>query len=389
MAYLDHAATTPVLPAVVEAMAAAQTRTGNASALHAAGRRARRAVEEAREAIAAALAARPSEIVFCSGGTESDNLAVKGLFWARRAVDPTRTRVLVGATEHHAVRDAAGWLAAHEGAGRSDVPADSTGLITPQALAGVLAPDVAVTSLMWANNEIGTVAPIAELAALAHERGSLFHTDAVQAMATEPVSFADSGVDALTVTGHKIGGPTGVGVLVLRRDLDCEPLLHGGGQERRIRSGTVDVAGIVGLAVAVEHAVAERAALAARLESLRTRLLAGLRTQVPDLVVNGHPQHRLPGLLHASFPGCEGDALLMLLDAAGVECSTGSACNAGVSEPSPVLLALGASESVARGSLRFSLGHTTTVADVDAAVAAIAPAVHRARRAGATMAALA
>lgn len=389
MSYLDHASTTPVRPDVIAAVAEAQADTGNASALHAAGRRARRRVEESREAIAAALDARPSEIVFTSGGTESDNLAVKGLFWSRRAADPTRVRVLAGATEHHAVHDAAHWLAAHEGAKYVDVAADRFGVVTPEALDAALGPDtadVALVSVMWANNEIGTVSPIAELAALAHERGALFHTDAVQALATLPVSFARSGADAMAVTGHKIGGPCGVGALVLRRDLDCEPLFHGGGQERDVRSGTLDVAAVVGFAAAVTAAVAERAALAARLETLRARLLDGLREQVPDLVVNGHPTERLPGLLHVSFPGCEGDAVLMLLDAAGVECSTGSACNAGVSEPSAVLLAMGASREVARGSVRFSLGHTSTTADVDAAVVAIGPAIERARRAAATMA---
>ncbi|MHA3701434.1 cysteine desulfurase family protein [Jatrophihabitans sp. YIM 134969] len=389
-AYLDHAATTPVRPDVIAAVAEAQADTGNASALHAAGRRARRRVEESREAVAEALDARPSEIVFTSGGTESDNLAVKGLFWARRAADPARVRVLTGSTEHHAVHDAAHWLAAHEGAKFVTVEADPYGVITPEALDTALGPDttdVALVSVMWANNEIGTVSPVAELAALAHERGVLVHTDAVQALATLPVSFAASGVDAMAVTGHKLGGPCGVGALVLRRDLDCEPLLHGGGQERDVRSGTLDVAAIVGFAAAVTAAVAERDALSRRLESLRSRLLAGLRSEVPDLVVNGHPTQRLPGLLHVSFPGCEGDAVLMLLDAVGVECSTGSACNAGVSEPSAVLLALGASREVARGSVRFSLGHTSTESDVDAAVAAIGPAVERARKAAATMAA--
>jgi cysteine desulfurase len=237
---------------------------------------------------------------------------------------------------------------------------------------------------MWANNEVGTVQPIAELAAVAHEFGVPMHTDAVQAFGSLAVHFAESGVDALTVTGHKIGGPPGVGALVLGRTVACMPLQHGGGQERDVRSGTLDVPGVIGLARAATLTVQRRAATAVRLGELRERLVAGLCTAVPDCVVNGHPAQRLPGFAHVSFPGCEGDALLMLLDAHGVECSTGSACSAGVAQPSHVLLAMGASVAQARGSLRFTLGHDSSEADVAAAVEAIGPAVERARRAGLT-----
>jgi cysteine desulfurase len=241
---------------------------------------------------------------------------------------------------------------------------------------------VALVSVMWANNEVGTVQPVAALAEVAHAHGVPMHTDAVQAVGQLPVSFRDSGVDALTVTGHKIGGPCGVGALLLGRSVGCTPLLHGGGQERDVRSGTVDTAGVVGFALAAELAVARRAATAARLVELRDALVAGVLAQDRQAVLNGDPTDRLPGNAHFSFPGCEGDSLLMLLDARGVECSTGSACSAGVAQPSHVLLAMGSGAALARGSLRMSLGHTSTQADVDAAIEAVGPAVERARRAG-------
>jgi cysteine desulfurase len=387
MPYLDHAATTPMLPEAVTAVADAMADLGNPSSLHGAGRRARRSIEESREQLAAALGARPSEVIFTAGGTEADNLAVKGIYWARKAADPRRTRVIVSAVEHHAVLDAAEWLAAAQGAELVMLPVDGYGTVRPEVLADVLAADpasAAVVSVMWANNEVGTVQPIAELAAVAREYGVPFHTDAVQAIGTLPVAFAESGVDALTMTGHKLGGPVGTGALLLGRNVACVPLLHGGGQERDVRSGTLDVAGSVGLATATVTTVERRADAAARLAGLRDELIAGVTAAVPDVMVNGHPHHRLPGIAHLSFPGCEGDSLLMLLDARGVECSTGSACAAGVAQPSHVLTAMGASDATARGSLRFSLGHTSTAGDVAAAIDAIGPAVERARRAGLT-----
>jgi cysteine desulfurase len=387
MPYLDHAATTPMLPEAVAAVTAALGELGNPSSLHGAGRRARRRVEESREQLAAAVGARPSEIIFTGGGTESDNLAVKGIFWARRDADPRRRRVIASAVEHHAVMDAVDWLAAHESADVTWLPVDTAGRVEPQVLREALAADpgsVALVSVMWANNEVGTVQPVAELAAVAHEFGVPLHTDAVQAIGALDVDFAASGVDALTLTGHKLGGPYGAGALLLRRDTECAPLLHGGGQERDVRSGTLDVPGIAGLATATALATGRRAQQAPRIAALRDDLVAGVRAAAPGVVLNGHPTERLPGIAHLSFPGCEGDSLLMLLDARGVECSTGSACSAGVAQPSHVLLAMGASAAAARGSLRFSLGHTTTAADVAAAVEAIGPAVERAQRAGLT-----
>jgi cysteine desulfurase len=392
MTYLDHAATTPLLPAALAAMTEQLARVGNASSLHASGRAARRVAEQSRERLAEALGARPSEVLFTGGGTEGDNLAVKGLFWARRAADRGRRRIVVSPAEHHAVLDSVEWLEKHEGAEVTWLRVEPSGRVTPEALAAALGDgrDVAVASVMWANNEIGAVSDLAALAAVAHAVGVPLHTDAVQAVGQLPVDFSASGVDALTMTGHKLGGPMGAGALLLRRDADCTPLLHGGGQERDVRSGTLDVAAIVGLTVATVASVGEREERAPRLAALRDRLVAGIIEQVPDAELNGPAPDdvvaggpgRLPGNAHLSFPGAEGDALLMLLDARGIECSTGSACSAGVARPSHVLLAAGADAGRARSSLRFSLGHTSTDADVDAVLEVIAPVVERARRAG-------
>ena len=383
MAYLDHAASTPMLPEAIAAVTAAMASTGNPSSLHAAGRRARRLVEESRETLAQAVGARPSEVVLTGGGTESDNLAVKGMFFARRAADRRRTRILASAVEHHAVLDAVEWLVAHEGAQVTWLPVDHVGRVHPAVLADALDDDVALVSVMWVNNEVGTVQPVAALAEVAHEYGVPLHTDAVQAVGQLPLDFGASGADAMTVTGHKFGGPLGAGALLLGRDVACTPLLHGGGQERDVRSGTVDVPGVAGLAAAAVVAVERQPETAQRVGELRDRLVAGVRAAVPDAVLNGDPgAGRLPGNAHFSFPGCEGDSLLLLLDARGVEVSTGSACSAGVARPSHVLLAMGADEERARGSLRFSLGHTSTDADVDALLDALPGVVERARRAG-------
>ncbi|CAM3657531.1 cysteine desulfurase family protein [Kibdelosporangium persicum] len=378
MTYLDHAATTPMLPEAVTAMTEALTIQGNASSLHTSGRRARRVAEEARESIAEALGARPSEVIFTAGGTESDNLAVKGIYWARR--QEGRRRVLVSAVEHHAVLDAAEWLESHDDAELTWLPVDRTGRVNVDALVEELGDDVALVTAMWANNEVGTVNPVRELAEACAERGIPFHTDAVQAVSTLPVDFAESKASALTMTGHKLGGPMGIGVLLLGRDVPCAPLLHGGGQERDVRSGTVDVPAIHALATAVRAVVAHRDERARELTVLRDELVNAVRTAVPDAILNGDPG--LPTHAHFTFPGCAGDSLLMLLDAKGIECSTGSACTAGVAQPSHVLLAMGMDPAAARGSLRFSLGHTSTKADVEALAQAIGPAVERARSAG-------
>lgn len=376
MAYLDHAATTPMLPEALEAYVATAGEVGNASSLHGPGRAARKHVEESRERIAAALGARPSEVIFTSGGTESDNLAVKGIYWTRR--DLGKSRVLSSAIEHHAVLDAVHWLEDHESASVSWLPVSPSGEVLPFEIPD----DAALITVMWANNEVGTLQPIQQLAALAAAAGVPLHTDAIQAVGQVPVDFAASGVSAMTITGHKLGGPHGVGALLLGRDVTCTPLLHGGGQERDVRSGTLDVPGVVAFAVAVEHVVKQQCQEAQRLSLLREELIRRVLEVVPDAVLNGSPTERLPGNAHFGFPGCEGDALLLLLDAQQIAVSTGSACSAGVAQPSHVLLAMGADPVAARSSLRLTLGHTSTTADIDALVAALPAAVDRARSAG-------
>jgi cysteine desulfurase len=385
--YLDHAATTPIAPEALAAMVAELSRTGNASSLHHAGRQARRVVEESREQVAQAFGARPSEVVFTSGGTEADNLAVKGLYWARQQGSRARRRVLATAIEHHAVLDSVQWLGDHEGAQIEWLPVNEAGLLSPETLRAAVERDpdsVALVSVMWANNEVGAIQPVAELAAVAAGHGIPFHSDAVQAAGQVPVRMTGSHATALTITGHKIGGPVGAGALLLARGEEPVPVLHGGGQERDVRSGTLDTAAIRGFAVAAELAAARREEHAARIGQLRDTLIARVLAAVPDVVLNGPPPgaKRLPGNAHFSFPGCEGDALLMLLDARGVACSTGSACTAGVAQPSHVLLAMGADLGRARGSLRFSLGRTSTLADVETLGAVIGEVVERARRAG-------
>ncbi|MEV6554573.1 cysteine desulfurase family protein [Nocardia sp. NPDC051756] len=384
--YLDHAATTPMFPAAIEAMTAALGIVGNASSLHGSGRAARRTLEEARESIAADLGARPSEVIFTSGGTESDNLAVKGIYWARRDADPRRTRIIVSSVEHHAVIDAVEWLERHEGARVTWLPVDDEGMVSPRTLRAALSAnpdDVALVSVMWANNEVGSIQPIGELAAVAQEFGVPMHSDAVQAAAQLPIDFAASGLSAASFAGHKVGGPHGVGLLLLGRQVPCVPLLHGGGHERDLRSGTSDTAAAVGLATALHQTATELTTRTAELTALRDALIDGVLAIAPAAVLNGAPgERRLPGNVHFTFPGCEGDSLLMLLDAAGIECSTGSACTAGVASPSHVLIAMGVEPWQARGSLRFSLGHTSTRADVDALLAVLPQVVDRARAAG-------
>ncbi|MBW0019507.1 MAG: cysteine desulfurase [Mycobacterium sp.] len=384
MVYLDHAATTPMHPAAVEAMTAVLGTVGNASSLHTAGRAARRRIEESRELIADKLGARPSEVVFTAGGTESDNLAVKGIYWDRRDAEPNRRRIVTTQVEHHAVLDSVNWLVEHEGAQVTWLPTDADGSVSVAALRETLQnhDDVALVSVMWANNEVGTVLPITELSSVAAEFGIPMHSDAVQAVGQLPVDFTASNLSAMSVAAHKFGGPPGVGALVLRRNVGCEPLLHGGGQERDIRSGTPYVAGVVGMATAAQIAVDGLDVNGARLRALRDRMVKGVLTEIDDVRLNGAADPlRLPGNAHFTFRGCEGDALLMLLDANGIECSTGSACTAGVAQPSHVLVAMGADPASARGSLRLSLGHNSVDGDVDEVLEVLPAAVARARRA--------
>ncbi len=385
MAYLDHAATTPMVQASIDAMDAAFRVNGNASALHAAGRAARRIVEESRERIAVAVGCLPGEVVFTSGGTEADNLAVKGLFWARNAHGVTRKRALVSSIEHHAVLDPAHWLMQAEGAALVELPVDEYGLIDVAELRTSVAADpqsVALISVMWANNEVGTLQPIAEVVAVAREFGIPVHSDAVQALGVEAVDFAASGLSAMTLSAHKIGGPVGIGALILQRDLKPVPVLHGGGQEREVRSGTIPMPLIAGMAAAVEAAVERRDEHRVRIALLRDALIDGIQALGVGATLRGHPTARLAGNVHFTFEGCEGDAMLMLLDAAGVQVSTGSACTAGIPQPSHVLIAMGLSVAEARGALRFSLGASTSESDIAAVLAALPEAVARARNAG-------
>ncbi len=387
--YLDHAATTPVLTTVVDAVAEQMRVVGNPSSLHTAGRAARRVVEESRERLATVLGARPSEVVFTSGGTEADNLAVHGTWAARRQADPARTRIVTTSIEHHAVLDCVEHLVKAEGARVTWVDPGPDGRVDPAAVRAAVEEDpddVALVSVMWANNEVGVVQPVAEVAEVAHTHGIPVHTDAVQALGHVPLDFAASGVDLMSVTGHKIGGPVGTGVLLARREAGLVPLSHGGGQERGVRSGTLDVPGIRGFAVAAEHVAAHRETEVPRLLALRDRLVEeaaalGLGITVSGAWAAGDAAGRLANNAHLLVPDCEGDSLLYLLDAAGIECSTGSACRAGVPQPSHVLLAMGRTEAQARGALRLTLGHTSTEEDVDAVLAALPGAVERARSA--------
>ena len=369
----------------VAAMTNLLAQPGNPSSLHASGRRARRLVEESREKVAKALGSRSAEVVFTAGGTEANNIAVKGIAWDQRKKEPQRTRIIAGSTEHHAILDPVEWLVDSEGFSVTWVKSDAYGLITPDALREAIGPDssdVAVITIMLANNEVGTVNDIIALTAVARKHGIRFHTDAVQAPAWLELNFADLGVCAMTVSAHKVGGPHGIGALVISRDCHVTPLIHGGGQERDVRSGTLDTPAIVAFATALEISKARRAETVARVRIMRDDLVQRVQEIAPEAIYNGSIESRLVNNAHFTFPGCLGDSLLMLLDAQGVECSVGSACNAGVPQPSHVLLAMGADRDAARSTLRFTLGHSTTQADVDALIVALPSAIERAKRAG-------
>ena len=372
-----------MVPEAVEAMTRELTRVGNASSLHASGRRARRVVEESREAIAAHVGAGPAELIFTSGGTESDNLAIKGAFWSGTEVG--RRGVVTSTLEHHAVLDSVAWLGQSAAAEVSYVSVDRVGRIDLSALTDIVNARTALVSVMWANNEVGTTQPVRQIAAVAAEHGALTHSDAVQAVGHIEVNFAASGLDLLSFTAHKLGGPYGIGALLARRDLRLAPILHGGGQEREVRSGTLDVAAAAGFAAALEVAMRNQVREEERVRRLRRDLVSAVLAAVPWAVPYGPTveRDRLPGIANIGFPGCPADAILMLLDSAGIDCSTGAACSAGVSQPSHVLLALGYSEADARSALRFSLGHSSTPGDVASLAAALPDAVHRAKAAAA------
>jgi cysteine desulfurase len=384
--YLDHAATTPMRPEAIAAFTDALGLVGNPSSIHSQGQQAKRMLEEAREAVASTLGCDPIEVVFTSGGTEAINLAVKGMYWARNA-GAARPRILVPGGEHHATVDAVEWLERAEGARAEWLPLDAAGRVLPSVVAEALASpsDVALLTFLAVNNEVGTIQPVAALAALAREAGVPVHVDAVAAYGHVPLSFGSLGVDALSVSAHKIGGPVGIGALVLGRRSAVVPLIHGGGQQRQVRSGTQDVAAAVAFAAAALAAEAEREDEARRLAGLRDRLIRGVREAVPEAVLSGPSPdggERVASNVHFVFPGAQGDSLLFLLDLAGLSVSTGAACTAGIPEPSHVLLAMGRSEPEARSALRFTLGRTSTEADVDALLAALPGAYLQAARAG-------
>lgn len=400
MVYLDHAATTPMRPEAIAALTAALAVVGNPSSIHSAGQQAKRLLEESRERIAATLGADGIEVVFTGNGTEAVNLAIKGLWWRRQASAPSerpRSRILVPAGEHHATLDTIEWLATHEGAVIDEVPLDGLGRLRLDLLEAELARDaasVALVSMLWANNEVGTIQPVEEVARLTARAGVPLHVDAIAAYGQLPIDVhglrrttdapRGAGLVALSVSAHKIGGPAGIGALVLDRSAAVEPLIHGGGQQRRLRSGTQDVAAAAGFAAAATAVHDRLDDDARRTSALRDRLIAGALAAVPEARLSGDPDPdgRLPGNVHLSFPGCEGDSLLFLLDAAGVAVSTGSACQAGVPEPSHVLMAMGRTESDARGALRITLGHDSTEADVQAFLAALPAAYAQAAKAG-------
>ncbi|MFB6609337.1 cysteine desulfurase family protein [Agromyces sp. NPDC056379] len=402
MVYLDHAATTPMLPEAIDALTAALAVVGNPSSIHSAGQQAKRLLEESRERIAATLGADGIEIVFTGNGTEAVNLAIKGLWWQRRtnaADGAERRRILVPAGEHHATIDTVEWLVAHEGAEVVELPLDEVGRVRLDVLADELergAASVALVTMLWANNEVGTIEPVDEVARLTARAGVPLHVDAVAAYGQVPIDFhgirratdapRGAGLVALSVSAHKIGGPAGIGALVLDRSAAVEPLIHGGGQQRKVRSGTQDVAAAASFAAAADIVASRLDADTARMAALRDRVIAGVAGAVPEARLSGDAgpgaSVRLPGNAHFSFPGCEGDSLLFLLDAAGVAVSTGSACQAGVPEPSHVLMAMGRSEADARGALRITIGHASTDADVDAFLAALPAAHAQAARAG-------
>lgn len=393
--YMDHAATTDMLPEALEAFTEQVRRGGNPASLHSGGRSARMALEIGREQVALGMGAEPVEVILTSGGTEADNMGILGLYRARRAADPARTVVVLSPVEHHAVTETAQWLEKHEGAQLEWLPVDENGRVAPESLRETLervADRVALVTVMWANNEVGTVQPIAEIGEICASFDVPLHVDAVQAFGSIPVNAHLTGISTLAVSAHKLGGPVGVGALYAPRTVKLEPSSYGGGQERDVRSGTVNAAGAAAFGAAVESVLADQPAEIIRLAGLRDRLIAGIRREVPDAVLRGtapgSPEHeaehptRLPGNAHFTFPGCEGDSILFLFDAAGVSTSTGSACNAGVPRPSHVLLAMGVDEQTARGAQRFSLGHGTTEADVDTVIAAVAEVYTRAKAAG-------
>jgi cysteine desulfurase len=381
--FLDAAATTPVRREVLEAMWPYLTGDfGNPSSHHTLGEAAARALAAARDSVAAVLGCRPGELTFTSGGTEADNLAVKGIALARQAANPKLDRVVISAVEHPAVEESARYLERFHGFTVDVVPVDTTGLVTPEAFSAVLRPETALASIMYANNEVGTVQPVAALAAVARQAGVPFHTDAVQAAGWLPLDTRTLGIDAMSISGHKLGAPKGCGVLFVRGRTRIEPLIHGGGQERGRRSGTENVAGAVGMAAALALAQAGQEEQRRRVAALRDAFINAVITGVPGAVLTGHPSRRLPSVASFCFPGTSGESVLLELERQGVVCSSGSACAAGSDAPSPVLTALGIEAEVAQTAVRFSFDAAVTEEDLNIAAGAVRHAVESVRALG-------
>ncbi|CAN2241615.1 NifS Cysteine sulfinate desulfinase/cysteine desulfurase and related enzymes [actinobacterium SCGC AAA044-D11] len=376
--YLDHAATAPINDAAIAALNTQMRKLGNASSVHNPGRAVRKDVEDARHKLSELVNANPSEIIFTGSGTEANNLAIKGFFWQH----PDRNVIVTSAFEHHAILDPVEWLVEHEGAEQVLVPITKAGIIDLDFLENIIATrgkEIAVISIMHSNNELGSIQPIAEVVKIAGDIP--VHTDAVQSFGKVEFDFQKLGVTAATISAHKVGGPLGIAALILRRGLDLTPILHGGGQEREIRSGTLNAPAIVAFAAASEFAISNREDNFARVRELRDYFIVGLKKAVPDVSINSAIDPALPGIVNATFPGTESDALLLLLDSEGISASAGSACSAGVPRPSHVLVALGLSESDADASLRISIGTTNTKAEIDQVLNIMPSVVERARNA--------
>ena len=378
--FLDHAATTALRPEALAALTAALTTLGNPSSVHSAGQASRQILEDARDTLALAVGCHRSEVIFNSGGTEADNQAVKGIFWARRRAEPGRNVIISAATEHHALIDPIEWLERHDGAEIHWLPVAQNGTVDLAALREYLTQNherVALITLMWANNETGVITDIPAVCRMAAECQIPVHSDAVAALGHLPLSFRDSGLSAMSLSGHKVGAPIGVGALIVSRSLKLDSLIHGGGQERSLRSGTMNYPLAASFAEAARVAVATLPAREQSTRALRDYLETEVRKLVPEVIVTAVAAQRLPDNAHFIFPGILGDSLLFLLDSAGVQVSTGSACQAGVVGPSHVLLGMGYSEDLAQACIRVTLGYSTTKADIDKFLAEL-PAAHAA-----------
>ena len=383
--YLDNAATTPISEVALQAFIEQSRQLGNPSSLHTYGRKVRKDVEEAREKLAGLIGCHSSEIIFTGSGTEANNLAIKGAYWHRNQGGKQRNVVVISAFEHHAVLDPARWLEDFEGAEVVEVPVTREGFVNLSELRNVVLErhdEIALISIMHSNNEVGTVQPMDDISKIAQEFEIPLHTDAVQSLGKVPLSFKDLGLFAMTISAHKVGGPIGVGALILQKGIDITPILHGGGQERDIRSGTLNAAGIIAFVAATQSAMRDLESNAVKISALRKKLVAAIQAEISDASLNGVLEGAtLPGIANISFPNTESDALLLLFDAEGIACSTGSACSAGVQEASHVLMAMGLSEKEARSSLRFSLGTGNSDSDIEYLQTCIKRVIDRARAA--------